>query len=109
MGTIPTLTFVASNEIDDSMIAWYVRDLPQVARNPFTPDLFEEAYSADDNFFALQSILVDAVICALADVFVGNVCSTMSQYIWRLRLHWSRPYTSAMLIGGVQHAALLEA
>ena len=32
-----------------------------------------------------------------------EVCSTMSQYIQQLRLRWGKPFSSSVLLGGVQH------
>jgi len=107
-GFWPTHTYIASNEADPELLSRYLSGFPGPRRNMYTTASYDAAVSVEECAAALRSVLVDAIIAAWADYFLGNVCSTMSQYIFQLRLWWGRAYNTTMMLGGVQHAALLE-
>lgn len=105
---IPTHTYLATNEDDPAKVGEYTYGFPGARHNPFTPARHDAAVSVADCEQALVSVVVDATMCAIAEVFIGNMCSTMSQYIHFLRLALGRPYNSSFLLGGVQHYELLN-
>lgn len=107
-GWTPTNSYVATNEGDKNLLMKYSADLPIVSVNPMEIKFFEKAISHEENYWALRSIVLDATVCALADRFIGNTCSTMSQYIWRLRLAWGKGTGTATMIGGERQSELLE-
>ncbi|CAK9048491.1 unnamed protein product [Durusdinium trenchii] len=107
LGFWPSHTYVASNEADEALLAQYMGGLPGPRANPYRPAHYDAALTVPECTEALRSVLVDAIIAAWAEHFIGNVCSTMSQYIQQLRLRWGKPFSSSVLLGGVQHQDLL--
>lgn len=104
---MPTHTYLATNEGDPEKLGEYTYGFPGARHNPFSPARHDAAVSHEDCEQALMSVIVDATMCAMAQVFVGNMCSTMSQYIHFLRLALGRPYNSSFMLGGAQHHGLL--
>lgn len=107
-GFWPTHTWLASNEADISVLGEYAGGLPGVRVNPYRPSHHDAAVTAEECTLALRSVLVDTIISAWADFFIGNVCSTMTQYILQLRLRYGKSFASSLALGGVQHVDLLR-
>ncbi|CAL1140556.1 unnamed protein product [Cladocopium goreaui] len=108
LGFWPSKTWMATNEADERRLIQYMSGFPGPRANPYRPHHYDQAVSVEECTMALQSVLVDAIICSWADYFIGNVCSTMSQYIQQLRLRWGKPFATNLLVGGIQHAEMLQ-
>lgn len=104
----PSHTYAASNEADLTVIAPYLGGFPGPRRNRYTPGHYDAAVTPQECLQALRSVLVDATVCAQALYFIGNACSTMSEYIYQLRLVMGQPINSSLLLAGVQHAHLID-
>lgn len=104
----PTDTYVATNDLRPEVIWPYINGFPAPKANPYTPSRFDKAVTADECDEALASVLVDAVICALADYFIGNACSTMTQYIGHLRKYFRHPQNSSMVFGGASQLSMVQ-
>jgi len=105
----PTHAFLASNAGNAQLALQYLAGLPGPRRNPYTPLHYDAAVTSDQSTEALRSVLFDIAVCASAEYFVGNACSTISEYIHYLRLRFGLSMSSSVLLAGVQHAQLLEA
>ncbi|CAJ1360998.1 unnamed protein product [Effrenium voratum] len=122
-GFWPTHTWMASNEADEGLLAQYMGGFPGPRANRYRPAHYvgspvnqfcgfapyaDAAVTVEECVEALRSVLVDAIIAAWATHFIGNVCSTMSQYIQSLRLRFGKRFETGILLGGVQHADMLR-
>merc|ERR1712086_518451 len=107
-GFLPTHTYLASNEANLELLSEYLGGFPGPRMNPYTPAHYDRAVTSAQSEEALSAVLVDATICAWAPYFIGNACSTMSEYIYQLRLVMGQGLNSSLLLAGVQHAHLLE-
>eukprot|EP00747_Dinoflagellata_sp_TGD_P059698 gnl/TRDRNA2_/TRDRNA2_151689_c0_seq1.p1 gnl/TRDRNA2_/TRDRNA2_151689_c0~~gnl/TRDRNA2_/TRDRNA2_151689_c0_seq1.p1 ORF type:complete len:517 (+),score=56.51 gnl/TRDRNA2_/TRDRNA2_151689_c0_seq1:213-1763(+) len=107
-GFRPSHTYVATNERNGTTIAQYVEGFPGPRRNTYTVELYEQAVTALECVYALQSVLVDAAICAYAKFFIGNGCSTMSEYIRLLRYYLGHDFDSTVIIGGRNQEDIFE-
>lgn len=108
-GFWPTHTYFASNEVNASKLTEYFSGLPGARMNSFLPPaMHDHAVTSAECAEALRSVLVDAVVLAQADYFVGNVCSTQSQYIINLRRYLGKSFFSGVMIGGDGQASLIS-
>merc|ERR1712224_746561 len=104
---VPTHTFVASNEADPFRLSQYLTGYPGTRMNPYTPAHYDAAVTVEESTVALQSVLAEALLCAWAEFFIGNTCSTMSQYIYHLRssLGWTMQPPSPLRMDPTRGAA----
>jgi len=107
-GLWPSHTYVASNEDNETLLMQYVHGMPGLRKNPYSVDQYLSAVSIEESTVALQSVLLDTLLLAMTHYFIGNICSTMSQYVFLLRQHFGRPFNSTFLLGGDQHADVLR-
>mmetsp|Transcript_131824 Transcript_131824/g.239688 ORF Transcript_131824/g.239688 Transcript_131824/m.239688 type:complete len:132 (+) Transcript_131824:1-396(+) len=105
---MPTHTYVASNEADENILARYLEGFPGRRKNVYSPAQYDLATTAEESAAALRSVMVDAYICASADIFIGNKCSTMSEYVLELRRNYNRDRSRAFLLGGVSQVGVLD-
>jgi len=107
-GLWPSHTYVASNEDNETLLMQYVHGMPGLRKNPYSVDQYLSAVSIEESTVALQSVLLDTLLLAMTHYFIGNICSTMSQYVFLLRQHFGRPFNSTFLLGGHQHSDVLR-
>merc|ERR1712232_1545167 len=101
-GFLPTHSYVASNVAEPEQVHHYIAGFPGPRMNPYTIKNYNSAVTVHESVEALASVLVDAMLCARANYFVGNACSTMSEYIYQLRLRDGLSINTSLLLAGVQ-------
>merc|ERR1712032_668464 len=62
----PTHTYIASNEADTQLIMDYLSGFPGPRRNVYSAADYDAAVTVAESVVALRSILIDAMVCALA-------------------------------------------
>lgn len=108
----PEATVLASNEHDmktlfeSTLPLGFKRVMPLMWVYPL--EKYVEAVTVEECAAALRAVLFDCMICAFTDRFIGNSCSSMSQYIHRIRVSYvGHPYNYSELIGGHRWSSLI--